>query len=417
MKLDKRQKQFDHAVVIGGSITGLTTARVLADTFARVTVVERDRLPETPQFRSSAPQARHAHSLPLRGQQIFEEFFPGLRNDLITHGAEAIDNSSQIGLYLAGHWHQLRHHNAIMALTFSRPLLENLLYRRLASHPQINFLQEREVIGLGVDTHRRRVTGVRLRRRQRFFSTEEMVKADLVVDASGRTSPAPRWLVDAGYSPPHESCVDAHTGYASRIYQRPANFSEPWKTLYIRPTPPSGTRGGMLLPIEGNRWYVSLVGMAGDYPPTGTNDFMDFARNLPTPHLFNAIAAAEPLTKAYGYRHTENRVRHFDRLPRFLEGFLVCGDAVYTLNPVYSQGMTAALLGCQALEHCLQKCAQTKTLTGLAQEFQTRLSQVVVDPWRMAVQGDRRWPTTTITNDALPKLRRVPAMQYHPAAA
>jgi 2-polyprenyl-6-methoxyphenol hydroxylase-like FAD-dependent oxidoreductase len=157
--------------------------------------------------------------------------------------------------------------------------------------------------------------------------------------------------------------------------------------------------------------------MAGDYPPTHTDDFLEFARSLPTPHLFNAIAAAKPLTQPHGYRHTQNRVRHFDRLPRFLEGFLVCGDAVYTLNPVYSQGMTAALLGCRALDHCLQKFAQAGTLNGLARAFQMELSQMVVDPWRMAVHGDRRWPATTITNNTLPKIRRVPASLYSASAA
>lgn len=35
-----------HAVVIGGSLAGLLTARVLAEHAEKVTVVERDRLPE-----------------------------------------------------------------------------------------------------------------------------------------------------------------------------------------------------------------------------------------------------------------------------------------------------------------------------------------------------------------------------------
>lgn len=53
----------DHAIVIGGSIAGLVAARVLADHFARVTVIERDRFPEKPEFRKGVPQSRHLHAL------------------------------------------------------------------------------------------------------------------------------------------------------------------------------------------------------------------------------------------------------------------------------------------------------------------------------------------------------------------
>ena len=67
---------FGHAVVIGSSIAGLTMARVLTDHFARVTIIERDRLSDTPEFRRSVPRLRHAHTLPLRGQMILEQEFP-----------------------------------------------------------------------------------------------------------------------------------------------------------------------------------------------------------------------------------------------------------------------------------------------------------------------------------------------------
>ena len=50
-------RRIDHAVVLGGSMAGLLAARVLADAFARVTVVERDRYPQAPQSRRGVPQA------------------------------------------------------------------------------------------------------------------------------------------------------------------------------------------------------------------------------------------------------------------------------------------------------------------------------------------------------------------------
>src|SRR5690348_8426357 len=49
------------AIVIGGSMAGLLVARVLADVFERVTIVERDRFPAGPEPRKGLPQARHIH--------------------------------------------------------------------------------------------------------------------------------------------------------------------------------------------------------------------------------------------------------------------------------------------------------------------------------------------------------------------
>ena len=68
----------DHAVVLGASMGGLLAARVLADAYQQVTVVERDRLPESVLDRRGVPQGRHAHGLLPRGAQILDELFPGL---------------------------------------------------------------------------------------------------------------------------------------------------------------------------------------------------------------------------------------------------------------------------------------------------------------------------------------------------
>ncbi|WP_458319428.1 hypothetical protein [Mycolicibacterium brisbanense] len=57
----------EHALVLGGSISGLLAARVLSDFYDTVTVVERDELSETPTNRRGVPQGRHVHALLARG--------------------------------------------------------------------------------------------------------------------------------------------------------------------------------------------------------------------------------------------------------------------------------------------------------------------------------------------------------------
>lgn len=390
---------FGHAIVIGSGIAGLTAARILTDFFSQVTIVERDHLPDSPEVRRGVPQAHHAHALPLRGQKLLEKKFPGLTDELINQGAVAVHGGSEMAFFVAGEWHQMRHNSAVVSFTSSRPLLENILYHRVAAHPRVRIIQEHGVEGLTVDRRKKHVTGVRLRRRGGLSAQEITIAADLVIDTSGRDSQAPQWLAEWGFMPPQETIINAFAGYSSRIYRRPVEFEGGWKTLYVRSTPHHSTRGGVIIPIEGDRWHVTLHGMAGDHPPTSEAGFLAFAQSLPTPHFYEAICAAEPLTEPRGYRRTENRMRHYEQLPHYLEGFLVCGDAAYTLNPVHAMGMTAAVSGSLALENTLAAQAawpRGNDLTGLSSAFQKRLSQVMAELWTMTTQQDRRWPMVEV---------------------
>lgn len=380
---------FGHAVVIGSSIAGLTAARILSDYFDRVTLIERDRLPTTPEFRRGAPQGRHAHLLLPPGLIILDKLFPGLNDALLAAGATPINSSPETTFYLDGAWH-----DDLTCLSCSRPLLEHAIYQRLAVQPGIRILQGHDVLSLEADPHRRHVTGVRLRRRG--DSAETQLPAQLVVDTSGRGSRASQWLAELGYTPPRETIVDPFTGYTTRIYRRPASFDQSWELLRVRRTPPDGTRGGLISPIEGGRWYVTLIGMSRDYPPTDEAGFMAFARSLPSPRMAEAMAAAEPLSKIYSFRNTENRLRHYEKLPRYLEGFLVAGDAVCAVSPVHAQGMTSALLGLEGLTACLNEQRSQGHLIGLAQTFQQRLRQATQGVWNLIIADDLRWPATFV---------------------
>ena len=169
-----------------------------------------------------------------------------------------------------------------------------------------------------------------------------------------------------------------------------------WKALYIMAMAPHTPRGAIIVPMEGDRWHLSLVGVGGDYPPTDEAGFMDFVRSLPSPLFYEALKDAEPLTAPYGYRRAENQMRYYEKLPRYIEGFVATGDAVYAFNPIYGQGMSTAAIASQMLNSCLkeQRIYGEKTLDGLAQRFQRELASVTAAPWAMATGQDIRWPTT-----------------------
>jgi len=390
----KNTAKAGHAIVIGGSIAGMLIARVLTNHFAHVTVIERDNLPTTPDFRKGAPHARHAHGLLVRGQQIVESYFPGISVELQAQGAIFANIGTELSLHLGGVAVQ-PFPSELEFIACSRPLLEFTIQQRLRSISQIRFREGYDVHGICTDADRLRATGVRIQSKG-AGAEEEIVHADLIVDASGRSSRLPEWLTELGYTPPTETTVDAQAGYATRIYRRPAHCAGTWKALYGIAQAPEQSRGCIILPLEGDRLHVTLIGLNGDHPPTDEEGFLAFARSVPVPDLYKTLSQAEPLTAPYGYRNAANRLRHYDRLPRYLEGIVALGDAVYALNPVYGQGMTVAALAAVTLDEILGSLHRhpADDPTGLARRFQRTLAKVIAGPWQMATGQDLRWPST-----------------------
>ncbi len=387
------------AVIIGGGIAGLSAARVVAKHFDEVTLIDRDHLPDEPAFRSGIPQAMHAHTLLPYGQLMLDKLFPGLVDHLIANGAQTIDDGRDTATYEAGLMRSTHAKSSRPTVSCSRPMLEGALYNEIAAYANVKVLQGYEVVGLIMDEANSSVTGLTIRNRQAAGDGLQQFSADLVIDASGRNSKAPQWLAHLGYVPPEEWRINAYAGYASRIYRQPENDQRNWKKLHIIPSPPDEPRGGVILPLEGGRWHVTLMGVAGDYPPTDEEGFLAFARSLSSPELYDAIRLAEPLSKIAGYRKNENRVRRFENLPRYLEGLLVLGDAAYTMNPVYALGMTAAFVSSQVLEQVIEKASVTSGASALSAVFQKKLAASMSNLWQLAVRSDWRWPATEISDN------------------
>jgi len=278
----------DHAIVIGGSIAGLAAARVLAERFTRVTVVERDRCSDRLEPRRGVPQDRHQHLLLMRGQQILEELFPGIRSELIGAGAVPLDLTQDVAWLMPAGW-AIRTLSGQIALGSSRMLLESAMRRRARAVPGVAVREGARVAGLMTSPDRAAVTGIRL-------DDGECMEAEVVVDASGRGSRAPQWLEAHGYARPEEVVVSAHIGYASRVYRLARPLPAGLRGALVRATPPTCTRGGVMMPIEGACVLVTMVGFDRDYPPTDEAGFLAFARTLRSLLIWDAIRDAEPRT-------------------------------------------------------------------------------------------------------------------------
>lgn len=376
-------------LVIGAGISGLLSARVLADHFGRVTVLDRDILAEGPDPRKGVPQGRHLHSLAVRGSELLEDFFPGLDRELADAGCPAVDQAGETVTDVPS-GRLPRFESGVVMRAVSRDLLEWRIRHRLSGDPKIRFVQSRETTGLLYDKSSARVTGVSSR--IRGGEGEEDFAADFVVDASGQSSRTPRWLAGLGLEAPRETVVNAGLGYATRWYRVPEGFDEDWKSLAVLPKWPEEPRGGSLRRVEGDRWTAVLIGIGEKHqPPNDDAAFLDFARSLPSPIIADAIEDAEPISPAYGYRRTANRRRHYDSLGAMPGNLLVIGDAACMMNPSYGQGMTLAALSAKALEESFRKGYRRRNPAGLGKDFHRRQAKAVAPSWTTTANSDAQW--------------------------
>ncbi len=375
------------AVVLGGSLSGLLAARVLADFHETVTVVERDPLVSGAANRRGVPQGRHPHALMARGAMILDELFPGLLSELAAAGANVLDDGDFGKIYIAYGGHVLvrsgtaRDPKASTAFLQSRPFLEGHVRRRIEAIPNITVLAEHDVVEMTASPDGGRVTGVRVA--ERGHPPREL-GADLVIDAMGRGAHTPAFLQRLGYGRPVEEHVVVRTTYVSRMLRMTTDLKERMIVIGAEAGRPSGM---FLVSYEGGVWMFTVWGMVGQEPPTDLEGMVEFARTCAPDHVLAAVRAATPVGDFARHRMPSSQWRRYDKMATFPEGLLVTGDAICSFNPVYGQGMTIAALDALALRECLQNSGND-----LRHRFFAETAKSIGVAWRMAAGNDLRFP-------------------------
>src|SRR5262252_2500768 len=280
----------DHAVVLGASMAGLLAARVLADFYRRVTIVERDPLPDSGSARTGVPQGRHAHGLLPRGAQILDELFPGLLAGLAADGVPVLSHPREFRFLLGGHTLCQDGETGEPTYAQSRPYLERRVRDWVRALPGVTIQGQCEVAGLVTTPARDRVVGARVL--PRAGGAEEILAADLVVDATGRSGRTPVWLKTLGYDPPAEEQLLVDIKYASQYLRLPPGALRDEKLIVIG-TEATRPTAMALFAQEDNRWILTLAGYAGHHPPADPDGFRSFAQSLAPAHVIAAIANAQ----------------------------------------------------------------------------------------------------------------------------
>jgi 2-polyprenyl-6-methoxyphenol hydroxylase-like FAD-dependent oxidoreductase len=191
------------AIVVGASIAGLMTARVLSEFFDEVVAIDRDDIEDRPIVHKSVPQGHHLHAFLQGGLNVVSSLYPLITDELrrlgatrIAMGRDAVWYTPNGKAYNFTGSVRSPFDSGLEGYCASRGLLEFVIRRRTAAIPNIHFEYGTAVTEL--ISRDATVVGVRC-------GKSRSIEADLVVDATGRAHRARQWLAAIGFSPPDET--------------------------------------------------------------------------------------------------------------------------------------------------------------------------------------------------------------------
>jgi 2-polyprenyl-6-methoxyphenol hydroxylase-like FAD-dependent oxidoreductase len=356
-----------HAIVLGGSIAGMLTASALARRYARVTIVERDRMAEDGAPRRGAPQGAHVHAVLARGLAIMEDLFPGLTAELVAGGATLV-GSGDVRIYVLG-WRKV-HASPLKVLSTTRPFLEWTFAKRIRALPNVEILENTDAVDAVAAGNR--VTGIVVRE----GSATRTLEGDLIVDARGRASNLADWMKRLGMEPPPHETSPLASVYCSYLLEPAPGAPRPPVHQVVRFEEKLGV---LIFPVERGRVLVSLGANANMPLPKSHEEMLALLQRLPVPDAYLAIKDLRPITQPAFSRFAASVRRNFDALKNPPEGIVAVGDAVASFNPIFGQGMTVAALGAEWLAKCLDQ--NDPAANGFAKTYHKGLKPIVDVAW------------------------------------
>ena len=388
-----------HATIIGGGITGLAAALVLRARGAGVTILERDPEPSLASpdeafatwDRRGAVQVRHSHAFLGRLRTLLRERYPDLLDALLAAGARELKMMEHPPRCLRGLTPQPGDEQ-LVALGCRRTTFEWVTRRFVLAHGDVAVVPNATVRSLiaTAGTPAPRVTGVRYV----VGDDEHEASADIIVDASGRTSGAVKWLAAIGARPVSEELEQSGIVYYTRFYRMLPGASEPppsehptaadfnWVKYAVFPADDRTFSITLATPLAFPRLKVLAK--------VGAFDAM--VQAIPALRPWADPAVSEPIgdpTHPVGAMGgLINRLRRFvDALGPLAVGFFVLGDAAYCTNPLYGRGCSQGFMHAEFLGRALDEHPNDLAAVAVALDRQARAE---IEPfYRASIIADR----------------------------
>ncbi|MBL7542759.1 MAG: NAD(P)-binding protein [Bdellovibrionaceae bacterium] len=359
-----------HAVVVGGGFSGLLAAKILSENFKKVTLVDKEQTLGLNRTRSGVAQGAHLHVLLQRGQKILQNIFPDIEDDFISAGCPLIDWANDTKWETASGEFP-RYESEIQTYSMSRPFLDHIIFKRVSKIKNIS-------IKIGYIVKMENVANGLLRIKT---NDQALFEADLAVIAGGQNFNFEHVLNMPCFARFME-LVPINITYRSVIYEHSGLEFDGCKQYYYQVSPPRGSIGAVISPVEGGRAIATIV----EYQSrtTAKMDLAQFhalARQVPSPDFYSAIENAKAISRVSVFKKTNMFLRSFHKIANFPQNIFVMGDAFCSLNPVFGQGMSLALEQVLILRDTL------KTNNPLADQFHKKIAAGARLPFLLAQVG------------------------------
>lgn len=326
--------------------------------------------------RRGVPQFRQIHYLLPRVRHLLETELP--------HVAAALAAVALRHQPLADVTTERREDDGeLEALTARRPVAEAAVAG--AAHQSDGLTVRRGVGVAGLRTGPAALRGVPHVAGVLTDSGEELA-ADLVIDATGRRSPLPRWLHEVGARPAFEEREDSGFVYLSRHFRASDGAVPPTLGPLLQHF---GSVSVLTLPADHGTWGVGLIASAEDAP----------LRALRDPARWSAVAGAlapvahwiegEPITAVQVLRRLEDRRRRLcvDGTP-VATGVIAVADACASTNPTLGRGIPLGLLHAIGVRNLLRQQAMEEPVD-FAVDFDALTEAELTPAYRAVVVADR----------------------------